>query len=53
LFCVSARSTAQFDQARPLVFGFLPVGIAYHALYCLGASLIMWLLVRHAWPCDM
>jgi hypothetical protein len=39
-------------QARPLVFGFLPVGIAYHALYCLGASLIMWLLVDHAWPRD-
>jgi hypothetical protein len=39
-------------QARPLVFGFLPVGIAYHALYCLGASLLMWLLVRHAWPRD-
>jgi hypothetical protein len=39
-------------QARPLLFGFLPVGLAYHALYCLGASLIMWLLVRHAWPRD-
>jgi hypothetical protein len=37
-------------QARPLLFGFLPVGIAYHALYCLAASLLMCLLTRHAWP---
>ena len=37
-------------SARPFVFGFLPVGLAYHALYCLLASLLMLLLVRHAWP---
>jgi Protein of unknown function (DUF3311) len=37
-------------DARPFVFGFLPIGLAYHALYCLLASLLMLLLVRHAWP---
>ena len=37
-------------SARPFVLGFLPVGLAYHALYCLVASLLMLLLVRHAWP---
>jgi len=37
-------------SARPFVFGFLPVGLAYHALYCLLASLLMLLLVRLAWP---
>jgi hypothetical protein len=36
--------------ARPLVFGFLPIGLAYHAGYCVLASALMWLLVRHAWP---
>jgi hypothetical protein len=36
--------------ARPLVFGFLPVGLAYHALYCLACSLLMALLVAKAWP---
>ncbi|HXW07947.1 MAG TPA: DUF3311 domain-containing protein [Vicinamibacterales bacterium] len=36
--------------ARPLVFGFLPVGLAYHAAYCLAAAALMWLLTRHAWP---
>lgn len=36
--------------AHPLVFGFLPIGIFYHACYAIGASLLMWLLVRFAWP---
>ena len=37
-------------QARPLLFGFVPVGLTYHVLYTLAVSFAMWLLVRHAWP---
>jgi hypothetical protein len=37
-------------EARPLVFGFLPVGLAYHALYCLAIAALMWTLTRVAWP---
>jgi hypothetical protein len=37
-------------DARPLVFGFLPVGLAYHAGYCLAVSLLVWMLTRVAWP---
>ena len=36
--------------ARPFVFGFIPVGLFYHACFAVAASLLMWLLVRHAWP---
>lgn len=36
--------------ARPLVFGFLPIGLAYHAAYCLAAALLMWALTTFAWP---
>jgi hypothetical protein len=36
--------------ARPLVFGFLPAGLAYHAAYTVGISLLMLLLVRTRWP---
>jgi hypothetical protein len=36
--------------ARPLVFGFLPIGIAYHGLYCIVAALLMWVLTTVAWP---
>jgi hypothetical protein len=36
--------------ARPLVFGFMPVGLFYHACFSVLAGLLMWLLVTHAWP---
>ncbi|MEZ5400033.1 MAG: hypothetical protein R2729_10225 [Bryobacteraceae bacterium] len=37
-------------DARPLVFGFLPAGLAYHALYTLAAAGLMALSIRWAWP---
>ena len=39
--------------ARPLVFGFLPVGLFYHACFSVAASLLMWLLVAQAWPAHL
>jgi len=36
--------------ARPLVFGVLPAGLAYHAFYCLAAAVLMWVLTSVAWP---
>ena len=39
--------------ARPLVFGFLPVGLFYHACFSVAASLLMWLLVSQAWPAHL
>jgi len=36
--------------ARPLIFGFLPIGLFYHACFSIAASLLMWLLVTFAWP---
>ena len=36
--------------ARPLVFGFLPIGLFYHACYTVAVSLLMWVLVKYAWP---
>jgi len=40
-------------SARPLVFGFVPIGLFYHACYAVLASLLMWLLVRYAWPVEL
>ena len=37
-------------SARPLLFGFLPAGLVYHACYSVAASVLMWALVRLAWP---
>ena len=39
--------------ARPLVFGFLPIGLAYHAAYCVAAALLMWALTIFAWPAHL
>ena len=37
-------------SAQPLVFGVLPVGLAYHAAYTLAVSIVMAVLVRLYWP---
>ena len=39
-----------WKQAEPLVFGFLPAGLAYHAGYAVLAAIMMALLVKFAWP---
>ena len=35
---------------KTLVFGFMPIGLAYHMSYSILASLTMAVLVRYAWP---
>ena len=35
-----------WTRVEPLLFGFLPIGLWYHAAYSLLASAVMWLLVR-------
>jgi len=40
-------------EARPLVFGFLPIGLAYHALYCVAVTALMGILTRVAWPAHL
>lgn len=36
--------------ARPFVFGFIPIGLFYHACFSVAATLLMWLLVKYAYP---
>lgn len=42
-----------WSSARPLVFGFLPIGLFYHAVYSVAAAGMMWALVRYAWPAHL
>ena len=42
-----------WDQAEPLLFGFVPLGLAYHAAYSLAAAALMWVLVKFAWPAHL
>jgi hypothetical protein len=39
--------------ARPLVFGFLPIGLFYHAAFTVACAIVMWLLVTRAWPAHL
>ena len=39
-----------WGKAEPLVFGFLPIGLAYHAAYSILAAVMMAVLVACAWP---
>ena len=40
-------------DARPLVVGVLPIGLFYHAVYCLACTALMWALVKFAWPAGL
>jgi hypothetical protein len=40
-------------EARPLVFGFMPIGLFYHAAYTLAVSVLMAMLVRRHWPAHL
>jgi hypothetical protein len=42
-----------WNLAGPLLFGFLPVGLWYHAAYTLIAAVLMAVLVRFAWPREL
>ena len=37
-------------SAHPMVFGFVPIGLFYQGCYSVAAALLMWLLVKFAWP---
>ena len=39
--------------AHPLVFGFIPIGLFYQGCFSVAASLLMWMLVKFAWPAHL
>ena len=42
-----------WQEARPLVFGFLPVGLFYHAAYTVAVSALLWWIVGRYWPAHL
>ncbi len=42
-----------WDDSDSLVFGFVPVGLAYHALLSLAAGVLWALAVKFCWPADV
>lgn len=41
-----------WDNAN-LVFGFIPVGLAYHVLYSIIVAIFWAVVVKFAWPSDL
>jgi hypothetical protein len=39
-----------WTKIEPLVFGFLPIGLSYHAGYAILSAIMMAVLVKFAWP---
>lgn len=39
-----------WNDARPLLGGIFPSGLWYHAAHTAASSLLLWALVRLAWP---
>lgn len=42
-----------WDTPDPMVFGFLPIGLAYHAAISLAAGILWALAVRYCWPDEL
>ena len=47
------QDTCYWRTSTPLLFGVLPPGLWYHALYALGCSALMWYLTRVIWPAHL
>ena len=36
-----------------MVFGFLPVGLAFHGFFSIGCAFLGWLAISKAWPTEL
>lgn len=50
LLLILHQDTWNWSRAEPLLLGFLPIGLAYHAAYTLACSVLLFLFVKHLWP---
>lgn len=42
-----------WHRTEPLVFGFIPIGLAWHAGISVAAGVVAALAVRFCWPADV
>jgi hypothetical protein len=50
LFVVLHQDVWFWTTAHPFVFGFMPIGLFYHAAFTAACAALMWRLVRRHWP---
>ena len=39
-----------WDAAKPMIFGFMPIGLAYHVALSLLAAVFWWWAATFCWP---
>lgn len=42
-----------FWESETLVFGFMPIGLLFHALISLAAGVTWFLATKHCWPAEL
>jgi hypothetical protein len=47
---VAHQDIWNWTKSAPMLFGFLPIGLAYHAGYSIVCAILMAVLVKFAWP---
>lgn len=52
-FYVLHQDVWLWQDARPLVLGFVPIGLFYHAAFTVACSIVLALLVKYAWPAHL
>lgn len=50
LFAILHQDFWFWRTARPLVFGFMPIGLFYHVAFTVACALLMWWLATTMWP---
>ena len=53
LLVIVLHQDSWFWTDKTLVFGFIPIGLAYHIGYAFVASATLALLVKFAWPREL
>lgn len=50
---IIAHQDFWFWETHEFVFGFLPIGLAYHIGLSIAAACVWYLAVKYAWPDDL
>jgi hypothetical protein len=50
---ISHQDIWNWRKVYPLAFGFVPIGLFYHACFTVACALVMWMLVTYAWPAHL
>ena len=53
LLALAHQDFCWWYEIDPMVFGFIPIGLAYHALVSITAAILWGLAVLYCWPDDV